>query len=538
MESEHAATLQQHMGKLYFYALKKTGRKEDAEDLAQEIAAQALLSLAHGCVPHQFSHWLWGVARHCYAEWVKRQRRAAEWGRTDGRAAESILDPSLSAEDRLVLGESIAMLKRELSLLAVDYRHITVAYYIHGDKIPAIAQKLNMPEGTIKRKLYESRRQLKEGMNMARELGQRSFAAEQVSFVRSGSDGKNGSPWAYIQRRIPKNILLSAYRNPMSLEELCLDLGIAMPYMEEEVKLLFDQTLLKEVGGGKYETDFIIVNQETQSRIFHRLEDLSRAFCPLLLSMLDSTLESVRAIGFTGCGKRSEELYWTLLPYAVDRLSLLTAAAKRVPQERTERPGNGRWDITGYEFCALPYPTFVGLNGNGGDAAAMWAYKINMNGLSERAGELYSAEVAVLANALRSNDLLGLQSHSEKPIVRKLTERGFLLEEDGALHPSFLVFTTVQEQELIERLEEAPLFPELLRMMELYYDFIYEEIGRLAPARLGEQLKFAASQYISDFRMMSLRHALECSRIEIPEQIGRSTIGMYLRLGDPAGSAG
>lgn len=124
---------------------------------------------------------------------------------------------------------------------------------------------------------------------MAREKGQRSFLAENISFAKSGSDGTDGSPWSVFQRLIPKNILISAYRNPLTLEELCLEMGISVPYMEEEVKLLCNGTLLKEVENGKYETDLIIVDKTIQLDIFHKLIEVSDEFCPMLLDLLGSS---------------------------------------------------------------------------------------------------------------------------------------------------------------------------------------------------------------------------------------------------------
>lgn len=460
MKSEYALRLQQHeLEKLYFYALKKTGSRHEAEDLAQEIVAQALFSLANGSTPRQFAGWLWGVARNCYAKWVKQQRRSTEWTDSGKNALELIADSGMSTEDILMVKESLSMLKRELSLLSSAHREITIAYYIEGESIPAIARKLKLPEGTIKRKLLESRKNLREGMAMARELGQRSFMAENITFVRSGSDGKNGSPWSYIQRKIPKNILIAAYRNPMSLEELCLDLGIAMPYMEEEVKLLVGQTLLKEVAKGRFETDFIIVDKAAQTNIFNHLERMAESFCPLLLSLLDEEIDSIRAIDFIGNRLSDDFLYWTLLPVAVDVLSNTVQEMKQVPEAYTDRPGNGKWDITGYEHCTLPYGTFVGRHSTVGGNHELFMYKINMDGLRTRTDGLYSHEVAVMAGVVGSHFRLDELSPVELPVIRGLSDRGFLhLNESSGIVPSFLVLTGEQYRELIRTLKNGVRF--------------------------------------------------------------------------------
>ena len=51
-----------------------------------------------------------------------------------------------------------------------------------------------------------------------------------------------------IPIKIPNNILLQANNNPSTLEELSIELGVALPYMEEEVNLLHQATLLEKQG--------------------------------------------------------------------------------------------------------------------------------------------------------------------------------------------------------------------------------------------------------------------------------------------------
>lgn len=521
---------QEYLEKLVFYALKKTGNRHEAEELAQDIAVQAVISLSNGSQPYEFAHWLWKLARNRYARWAARKHRGRVVAAVEIGYLAEFEDGGPSVEDRLILKENISLLKRELSLLSFYYREITVAYYIRGERIQDIASNLQLPVGTIKRKLYESRKNIREGMQMAREIGQRSFQAENITFTKSGSDGKGGGPWPLIQRKIPKNILIAAYRNPLTLEELCMEMGISMPYMEEEVQLLVDGTLLKEVEKGRYETDFIIVDKTMQSDIFHKLAESGERFSPVLLELLDSTLKRIRAVGFIGSHMESEELYWTLIPRVIDLLSNQVEQAKLVPGQYTARPHQGRWDIVGYEDCLLPYNTFVGHNGNGSEAAVMWAYKIRMENLWSRAGELLSHEVHILANAVRSGKSPDQLGDAEKEVVRHLMERGFVKKDSGPVTPTFPVWTREQLHQWVNILKSERLYNELYAIMEEHYSYICKKIGQHVPDRLVNQLKFVSATYLSDFRMNSLRYALKHNRISIPDSIESSTIAMHMEL--------
>ncbi len=83
-------------------------------------------------------------------------------------------------------------------------------------------------------------------------------------------DTPDDLPWAVSRRRIPKNILLQASANPLTIEELSTELGIGSPYMEEEVAILLKANLLKKVGN-RYVTNFSIVSGECQLAMYEAM---------------------------------------------------------------------------------------------------------------------------------------------------------------------------------------------------------------------------------------------------------------------------
>ncbi|MFC3749004.1 RNA polymerase sigma factor [Paenibacillus sp. GCM10012306] len=515
-----------YLEKLYYFALKKTGSKHEAEDLAQDIASQALLSLANGSCPDDLSRWIWTIARNRYAHWAKDKKRRS--GTVLSEVQIAILpDGQATAEDQLLLRENLALLRRELSLLASGYREMVVAYYFEGVRLADIAKRLSLPEGTVKRKLHECRKNMREGIEMAREVGLRSFKAEDISFSKSGLDGKDGLPWQLIQRLIPKNILLASYRNPLNLEELCLELGISMPYMEEEVKLLVDGTLLKEVKKDHFETDFIIVDREMQRDIFLRMEETSVRFAPLLIELLDAALPELEKV----LGKRWERSFimWTLIPMAVDFLARDVLRGNAVPNEYTKRPHDGQWDIVGCEVYDYPYSIRQGQNGTGNERDSMCFYKIGMHDLWDRAGEMSSYEFSVLASVIRANRKLSELGSVEQEVMRKLEIRCFVDLQEEVFVPNFPVFKQEQFTQF-SHLVSLPLYTQLQVAMDVFYKSVYAVIGHDVPARLNEQLKFVSGEFLFNMRMMSLRHALDQGHINLPEDPKKSTIAMYMML--------
>ena len=76
---------------------------------------------------------------------------------------------------------------------------------------------------------------------------------------------KKGQPWSFITHLLYKNNFLETYENPQTAEELALELGIALPYMEDELEFLTREQLLAK-NENKYQTAFKINSKEEQCK--------------------------------------------------------------------------------------------------------------------------------------------------------------------------------------------------------------------------------------------------------------------------------
>ncbi|MBE6897128.1 MAG: sigma-70 family RNA polymerase sigma factor, partial [Ruminococcaceae bacterium] len=254
-----------YMEKLFYFCLKKTGNHVEAEDLTQDISLNILIALNKGTVPTNFSAWVWQIARNRYSAWADAKHRRLESVTGSDIEDCDIADTGNSILDELINGEQLSLLRRELAFIKKDYRNIVVAYYIENKSLKNISNSVSLPLEVVKKRLQRARKILKEGMDMAREFGKRSYSPEQIAFVKSGRDGKKGQPWSIITHLLYKNIFLETYENPQTAEELALELGISLPYMEDELEFLVEEELLKK-DGNKYQTNFKIISKEEQRK--------------------------------------------------------------------------------------------------------------------------------------------------------------------------------------------------------------------------------------------------------------------------------
>jgi len=251
----------------------------------------------------------------------------------------------------MIYSEELSLLRRELAFIKQDYRQILVAYYIEDKSVREIAQNLSLSESVVKQRLHRARKILKEGMDMAREFGRLSYKPEDISFVASGHQ-PSGLPWSAVQRSIPKNILLYASNNPCTLEELSMELGIALPYMEEEVGILHQATLLKKQGD-KYITDFFILDKNCRMEFYNTLRQSAKERSNLIQEIIEDMLPDIRALGIAGNHLDDNHIYWWLVPHIIDYIIRET---KQDPSMyRPPKRANGEtWGFVGYEAAELP----------------------------------------------------------------------------------------------------------------------------------------------------------------------------------------
>ena len=254
----------EYLGKVFYFCLKKTGNEQDAAELAGDIGLEVVQAFARGKQPENFDAWLWTLARNRWAKWAAKKYYRPE--QFDIGEYEEALASEESLEEDAVHSEELMRIRRELAFIRADYRQILVAHYFEEMSVSEISRRFGIPQGTVKTKLQSSRKVLKEGMNMSRQFGTRSFQPETIYFTASGNQ-PSGLPWSAVKRKIPVNILCQANNNPCTVEELSMELGIAMPYMEEEVSLLEQAELLRRLDNGRYVTGFFISPRECQSEV-------------------------------------------------------------------------------------------------------------------------------------------------------------------------------------------------------------------------------------------------------------------------------
>ena len=146
--------------KVFHIAYKFTGKHDEAEDLTQEIFLKVFRSLGKFNRDADFSTWLGSVARNYCIDHYRACKREREVLVEDlmafDMAPATSGNPYRALEDR----DRRSFLRRGLELLPAKLREAVVLRDLHGLSYQEMADRLSLPEGTVKSRINRGREEL------------------------------------------------------------------------------------------------------------------------------------------------------------------------------------------------------------------------------------------------------------------------------------------------------------------------------------------------------------------------------------------
>ena len=250
----------ENMQKIYLYCVRRLGNATEAEDVASDVMLELLRSYGKVKEDNAVYGYLWAVTENLCKNYWRRAKKHETTEIPEEYAGTCEITP----EEAFLQKQDISVLRRELSLLGEKYREIMIAHYVRKEGCEMIARNMNLSETNVKQYLFEGRKKVKKGMDMKREYGVYSYAPEKfvLHFFGDSSQGY----WELFNRRLPGSIMLAVYDSPRTMEELSMEVGVSVPYLEEDVAKLEEFQLLVKKGQ-KYYSGIVIYNNAFQDEV-------------------------------------------------------------------------------------------------------------------------------------------------------------------------------------------------------------------------------------------------------------------------------
>ncbi len=429
------------------YCITRTSNQFDAEDLAQDIIVEIYKSAPNLKDDNAFYGFMWAVAGNVYKQWCKAKAKASfcELDESVNLAETDEFDIDDDSSD-------ISLLRRELTLLSEKYRKAVILYYIKNKSCREISEFLSVSESMVKYLLFKSRQILKEGMNMERNYGQQSYNPKELKLLFWGC-GTNR--YAHLcENKISQNILFACYNDKLTEEQISLEIGVALPYMEDKLRELCEYGLIK-TDGKKYHTNIIIFTNDFANEISVKTSAFRKSAADLLVKAVEESENKIRAIGFRGSDMNKISLAWHIVSHSLFR-AVIEEVESRVKLSFPEDKFGFNcyvWGVEEPEHKSALSPFLFGITrtlNDRGDKIEFMDFPINGEIMHEYCFSRQNVTNIILDIAKGNTDNF---NQNDMTVIAEIIKKGYVISDANGLRVNLPVFTKEQFESFNKILE-------------------------------------------------------------------------------------
>ncbi|MCM1567886.1 MAG: RNA polymerase sigma factor [Roseburia sp.] len=516
--------------KIYGFCVLKMNTRQEAEDLSQEICMEVLKTIQRGKHIENMDAFVWSVANHMFYNRLRKKKHD-----TTVYLPET-LPSAESPEEEILLQEERALLRREIALMTGDYRKAVIMHYYDNLSCKEIGVALGKSEGTVKWWLYEARKVIEKGMDTMREFGEKSYRPGSIRISCQGVPGSNYEPMSCVQRKSTQNILLAAYQSPVTIDELCMELGIAAPYVEDEVENLVRNELMREVSKGKYQTDFVILPGSSPQLANKIYAALFPKYFDVLMEFLEARKGLLTSREFNTADFSWDRLLWVYIFIFTELIICRYTNKEGILVKEMDMPlrmNGGNWLARGFDDSAC-----------GGERVRMEKYQ-RFDGPVHKQEEIFTVgffhawsgvssrdffdtpeEVFVLCGEIiKGKTEIEELNEEQKYLFGIALERKLFVETPEGFRQNYYFVERDIPYRMAEMAEE--LYRETEGLMKQGYNLILEEFQKSVPAHLHWQM--------GNFLAAKLRWLITCSLYEAsnegilsePDENNKTWLSLY-----------
>lgn len=464
--------IQENMQKIYLYCVKRLSNTDVAEDVASDIILELLRSHDRIQNDEAVYGYMWSVANNlCKNYWRKSKKETYTEIPSDFTGTYCVMP-----EERYVRDEEIMLLRRELSLLREKYRKVMISYYIGGKSCEDIADKYNLSVSNVKQCLFEGRKKLKEGMDMVREYGELSYAPEKVTlnFWGNSADGY----CELFDRKIPGNIIIAAYEKPKTLEELSMEMGVAVPYLEDDVKILEKMGLLVRKGKS-YQSNMVLYDDQWNKSVYRNAKELLAIKLEDIKKLVSEGVEYLSDTDYCYESADINTKRWFILLLIIWEASMKSEQKMHTKMTYPLLQNGSNGYVMGIK--GEYYTETMGIYGRY-DMSQGYLRIMNFTKLAEK--ELNPFEFRNAVGKILEAAVERKQEPEEVAALSVLLEKGYVSVKNGVLSPEFATISYVDYEQLKSKLSSG--IEQMAELIGKHRDMAGEDLRKKTPSAIPD----------------------------------------------------
>jgi RNA polymerase sigma factor (sigma-70 family) len=162
-QKAYAELMGRYRDSVYFMLLKMVNNKDDADDLTIEAFGKAFKRLSQYTPTYAFSTWLFKIASNNCIDFIRRKKMvmfSIDKKFENSEGAEMSMDikaDGLNPEEHMVKKQKVKHMRDIVEKLKPRYRLLVEMRYFDELSYEEIAEKLELPIGTVKAQLFRAR---------------------------------------------------------------------------------------------------------------------------------------------------------------------------------------------------------------------------------------------------------------------------------------------------------------------------------------------------------------------------------------------
>ena len=504
--------LQECLKDIFAFSISRVYNKQDAEDLTNDIIIEILSSVNRLENDTAFYGYMWKIADNTFKQYIRNKNKSIVM--FDEKFCGVYWE---TPEHKYIENEEIAILRRELTLLSKQYREATVKYYIENKSCSLISKEMNLSEEMVKYYLFKTRQILREGINMERKYGEKSYNPSNFG-INFWGNGGNSYIWETFERKLPGNIVLAAYEKPLTIEELSLELGVSAAYLEDELEILMKFNFITKAGN-KYQTNFLIFKTAFEEEFKQKVPsfEICKSATQEIKEFTEKLLTKYRKKDF-GIELNDNALRWFIVNIAM--INALGDFEENISQVKFG--AYPRLNATSYGFVYghdndYRYGYFNGIYGrcdNSKNTAYYSAVNYNVIKNCQRWQGGSKVRSDTLCDAILKRNVNDCTSEE---VIAQLVNEGMIKVKDGKLNANFPTLTSQENHYIREELK--PITDIIVNCMEKICSSAAILFKKHTPKQLKEHCEqLAYVRYQADAMGIIVENLVSDGFLIVPEE--------------------
>jgi len=429
------------------------GDWDEADDAAQEAFVEALKGLGDLQRAESFGAWLMTIARRCASRRLRADATRPEYVPAPETVAFGAtgLDRS-SGDDRV--GQRVA---DALAVLSARDRRVVVLHYLDGLSVREVSQRMDLPAGTVKRVLHESRNSMRREMGIMTRPGPTEDGPRRLIWWLNG----DGGPGHMMHGLLPGAICLAANQKARTARQLADEVSAHVAYVREALEPLLGEALMAQTANGRYRTNFVALDAGD----WLGLSDLTRAVVAEASQMLHDHIDRLEC-AWNQTAQPDRGVAWSDSIWQVAGVLIANAGVARQFPARPDPPrrvSGRRYALRAHEATSenrgmwtTGFNTPCGSSESTMGYGRFWTYGLPHLPVWFDIAEL-AALTAMARGAATADAVLAqarIESEDAREALGRLIVNGIVRRDGERLSLTFPVFDDADERVLLPLVDE------------------------------------------------------------------------------------